>query len=278
MTWGAIAVGVGGAVIGSMSDRGGSQTNGGAGTQTVNRDPWAAAQPWLTSNLASGQTLQNNYAAQPFSGLQNQAYQNQSNQSAYMRAAVPSLLGQIQGQQVGFDRNNPNARPNAFSFDGLMSAANAGQQAAQAQQAQQAAQAQQAQQSQGLLGMLTSGPSAAPLNLAANTPAAAAPPPAPAAAPSQFVQQSTTNDPNIASFMAALGQKQTNGSYGTFKYGDMPVPGTQQYYDMKQYLAYGGNDPKNLYGGGSMGLGNLGGNAGAASPSGAPGTSADGTY
>lgn len=263
MTWGAVAGAAVGVVGSALTSKGGSSSNGGAGTQTQTKEPWAAAQPWITSNLQQGQNLQNAYTAQPFSGLQNQAYQNQANQSAYMHGLVPNLLGQISGQQVGFDRSNPNARPTAFNFG---AADNAGQQSASA------AAAQAASQPQGL-GLLNMAP--ATLNLNANTPQVA---PAPAPAPSQFVQQSTTNDPNIAAFMAALGQKQNTGSYGTFKYGDMPVPGTQQYYDMKQYLAYGGNDPKNLYGGGSMGLGNLGGNAGAASPSGAPGTSADGTY
>jgi hypothetical protein len=274
MTWGAVAGAAVGVVGSALTSGGGSKSNGGAGTQTVNRDPWAAAQPWLTSNLASGQALQNSYTAQPFSQLQNQAYQNQANQSAYMRAAVPSLLSQIQGQQVGFDRNNPNARPNAFSFDGLMSAANAGQQASDAQRAQQA------QQSQGLLGMLTNGPTAAPLNLAANTPAAAPPP-----APSPFTQQGAIswNPWDPTSYTAGAMSAQYKGGYGSFKYGDHPQPGTQAYADMNAYKNYGGADPLNIYGwnpqaGGASMNGGLGGNAGAASPTGAPGTSADGTY
>lgn len=237
MTWGAVAGAAIGVVGSAMTNRGGSQTNGGAGTQTQTKEPWAAAQPWITSNLAQGQNLQNAYTAQPFSALQNQAYQNQANQSAYMHGLVPNLLGQISGQQVGFDRSNPNARPTAFNFG---AADSAGQQSASASQPQG-------------LGLLNMAPTT--LNLNANTPQVAAPAAAPA---SQFMQQSTTNDPNIAAFMSALGQKQTAGSYGTFKYGDMPVPGTQQYYDMKQYLAYGGNDPKNLYGGGSPYIGGYG--------------------
>jgi hypothetical protein len=78
------------------------------------------------NNLQTGQALQNRYASQPFSDAQNQAYQNQANQSAYMRAAVPSLLGQMTGQQLGFDRGNPNARPQAFDFNKASDAGNQG--------------------------------------------------------------------------------------------------------------------------------------------------------
>lgn len=229
MTWGAIggaAVGVVGNAL--MSDSGGG-SGGGAGSQTQSKEPWAMAQPWIMNNLVQGQNLQNAYTAQPFSNLQNQAYANQANQSAYMRAAVPSLLGQISGQQVGFDRSNPNARPNAFSFDGLMSAARAGQAGAQ---------------QSGLLGMLSGG-AGANGNPAANTPQVAPP-----AAPAQgaFTQQNDVLSGATMSGMGASGMLGTGG-YGTFKYGmPMPQPGTQQYQDMSAYFNNGGTDPNNIYG------------------------------
>src|SRR6476659_8253107 len=130
MTWGAIG-GAAVGVVGNALMSGGGSSNGGAGTQTTSKEPWAMAQPWIMNNLASGQRLQSQYEAQPFNAQQQQAFQNQANQGAYMRAAVPSLLRQMQGQQVGFDRSNPNARPAAFNWDGLLSAAKDGQ-AAQA--------------------------------------------------------------------------------------------------------------------------------------------------
>jgi hypothetical protein len=224
---------------------GGSSTNGGAGTQTQTKEPWAAAQPWIMNNLQTGQALQNRYAAQPFSDAQNQAYQNQSNQSAYMGALVPSLLGQMSGQQVGFDRSNPNARPQAFNFNG-------------ADQAGQAAAAQnEAQRQQGLLAML-SRQQQAPVNLN--------PAPAAAAPAGDFTQQVQSQNPldqynsllrvsmspwqmsqNGIDPMAGM-----NGSYGDFKYGmnggKMPEPGTKAYRDMNEYFAYGGVDPYNFYG------------------------------
>lgn len=266
MTWGAIGGAAVGVVGNALMNSGSSQTNGGAGTQTQTKEPWLQAQPWIMNNLQQGQALQQAYRDQPFSALQNQAYQNQANQSAYMRAAVPSLLGQISGQQVGFDRSNPNARPTAFNFDGLVSAAKAGQDAAQ---------------SQGLLSMLNSAPSNT-LNLNANTPQVAAPAPAPQ---STFKNLDVTNPTNAyyGQMLAQNGVGQSfNGSldsgngwntdfinaaggagYGTFKYGQaMPMPGTQQYRDMQEYLAYGGADPYNLYGARSTGqYGNHGGSS-----------------
>jgi hypothetical protein len=253
-----------------MSSRGGggTQTNGGAGTQTQTKEPWAAAQPWIMNNLTQGQALQNRYAAQPFSDAQNQAYQNQSNQSAYMGALVPSLLGQMSGKQIGFDRSNPNARPEAFDFNG----------------ANQAGQAAAAQNQQGLLAML-SRQQQAPVNLN----------PAPAAAPAgTFVQQVQSQNPlDQYNSLLRVGMNPTqlaqsgmdpmagmNGSYGEFKYGmnggKMPEPGTKAYRDMNEYFAYGGTDPYNFYGKGvkiedymPKGYGNTYGNGAATDDGGA---------
>jgi len=235
MTWGAIGGAAVSVVGGALMSDGGGGGGGGAGSSSQSRDPWMPLQPWILNNAVSGQNLQNAYTAQPFSALQNQAYANQNNQSAYMRAAVPLLLGQISGQQVGFDRSNPNARPNAFSFDGLMSANKAGQGAAQQQQA-------------GLLAMLNAG-QGANTNPAANTPQVAPPKP-----PEEgtFIQQG-----NMLTGMNMSGQNSDgsllgSGGYGTFKYGmPMPQPGTQQYRDMSAYFANGGLDPNNKYGRGA---------------------------
>ena len=241
MSWAA----VGGAAVGVVgnyltSRNSGSSTNGGAGTQTQTKEPWAAAQPWIMNNLQTGQALQNRYAAQPFSDAQNQAYQRAANQTAYMGAAVPSLLGQLSGQQLGFDRSNPNARPQAFNFDGVMSAAKAGQAAAAGQQ--------------GLLGMLTNSP-APTLNLN--------PAPAAAAPAGDFHQQVQSSNP-LDQYNSLLRVGKTpeqlaqagidpmagmNGSYGSFKYGmPAPQPGTKEFRDMNEYFAYGGTDPYNFYG------------------------------
>lgn len=218
MTWGAVAGAAVGVVGSALSDKGGG-SGGGAGSQTQSKEPWAAAQPWIMNNLMQGQNLQNAYTAQPFSNLQNQAYNNQNNQSAYMRALVPDLLGQISGQQVGFDRSKQNVRPNAFNFAGNDNI-------------------------RGLLASMASGANnAAPM---ANTPQLA-----PKTDEGTFVQQ---NGVVSGMNMSGVGPNGPMGSggYGTFKYGmEMPKPGTQQYRDMSAYFANGGVDPNNYYGKGA---------------------------
>lgn len=244
MTWGAIggaAVGVVGNAL--MSDSGGG---GGGQAQTTSKEPWMMAQPWIMNNMVQGQNLQNRYAANPFNAQQQQAYQNQANQSAYMRAAVPSLLRQIQGQQVGFDRSNPNARPNAFSFDGLLAAAKDGQAGAAAQQG-------------GLLDMLNGG-GAVNSSL---TPLAEAPK---KEEDKQLIQQDMGYTPQQQRLLDAglnpymMGYTQTvqsgingglgNGRYGSYTYGQQVQPGTPAYRDMMEYFMMGGNDPWNLAPGG----------------------------
>jgi len=239
MTWGAIggaAVGVVGNAI--MSDSGG----GGGQTASQSKQPWMPATPWLMNNLASGQRLQSQYEAQPFNAQQQQAFGNQANQSAYMRAAVPSLLRQMQGNQIGFDRSNPNARPAAFNWDGLLSAAKEGQSAAG--------------QQQGLLDMLNSGGA---IN-SSLTPMAEPP----KKEEGTFLQQDMgysdlqnrlisegRNPFMMGNTQMLLGQGgQGNGGYGAYRYGDQPQPGTPAYRDMMEFFMRGGNDPLGLAPGG----------------------------
>lgn len=214
MSWGAVAGAAVGVVGSAMSDKGGG--GGGAGSQTQSKEPWAMAQPWILSNLVQGQNLQNAYTAQPFSNAQNQAYNNQNNQSAYMRALVPDLLGQISGQTLGFDRSNPNARPNAYNFasegtlKGLLAQIANGQNNASAMQNTPQAQTQQDD--------------------------------------GTFSQQ---NDMLSGATMSSFdGQTMLGkGGYGSFKYGmPTPQPGTQAYRDMSKYFENGGTDPNNIYG------------------------------
>lgn len=249
MSW----LAVGGAAVGVVGNALTSSGGGGGGggqTQTASKEPWAMAQPWIMNNMVQGQNLQNQYAATPFNAQQQGAYGAQANQTAYMRAAVPSLLRQIQGQQVGFDRSNPNARPNAFSFDGLLSAAKDGQAAAASQQ-----------QQGGLLDMLNSGSGAINSSL---TPLAEAPKKEEPAG--TFTQQSINWSPQQQAaidsgrspwmfggspegFVAGNQAFQGNGGYGSFRYGmDVPKPGTKEYRDMQEYFLNGGVDPYGKYG------------------------------
>lgn len=115
MAWGAVA----GAAVGALAPSlmgGGSE---GGQTQTQSKDPWAAAIPWLTQNLQSGQALQAQYAANPFSAQQQQSYGNQFANSDYMRELTGSVLGQM-NQQKPFDRTNPSAKPQGFQLPQML--------------------------------------------------------------------------------------------------------------------------------------------------------------
>lgn len=154
MSWGAVA----GAAVGVVGSALSSDKNGGAGSQTATKEPWAEAAPWLKNLLAQGQTLNDQYTATPFNAQQQQAYGNMANQSAYMQQLTPSLLSQLSGQQIGYDRNNPTARPQSFNFNGLLGGSGGGT-------AQQGG-------NQGLLSMLGGGGNAINSSM---TPMAAAP-------------------------------------------------------------------------------------------------------
>jgi hypothetical protein len=115
MTWGAIG-GAAVSVIGGGLMGGGDSGGGGAGqTQTVSKDPWSVAAPWLTENVRTGQALQNHYQNNPFSQMQQLGYNNQSSNADYMRSLTSGVLGQLNNSSY-FDRGNPNARPQAFQF------------------------------------------------------------------------------------------------------------------------------------------------------------------
>lgn len=222
MSW----VGVGTAAVGLIGSQMSDDKNGGAGTQNQSKQPWAPAAPWLMSNVTQGQALQDKYTAQPFNPQQNAAYNNSYGQSDYMRALVPSLLGQMQGQQVGFDPNNPTAKPKAWDWNGLLGdgaagghgGPNMGQQSVQnamppPQPQQQAATAQES-----------------PRGL--------------------FTDQSGAYGANrmyggFEDNVKRMGG--TMGSYGDFKYGQEVKPGSQAETDQRMYFAMGGSDPLYMY-------------------------------
>jgi hypothetical protein len=245
MTWGYI----GGAAVGVVgnallnSNKGSSQTAGGAGTTTDTKAPWAAAQPWIQQNMAQGQALQNQYANQPFNLQQQQAFNNQYAQSDYMRQLVPSLLSQMQGQPVGFNRADPTAKPAAWNWglSGSGSGANLGLGGADAVGSMQAAQAAQAAADAAAKKKPSGDFTQFNGNPMAGYYAAFMSP--------ETMSLMTDQGKGVKSaFQSALGDAGGAG-YGAFKYGSaMPEKGTQAYRDMNEYFNYGGNDPYNLYG------------------------------
>jgi hypothetical protein len=226
MPWGAAIGAVGSIAAASMSKK----ENGGAGTQTATKEPWLAAQPWITKNLEQGQALQDKYMAQPQSIEQQNAVANIYGQSDYMRGLIPSLLGQLGNQQVGFDPSNPTAKPNAWKWDGLLGGAPGAPDLGQ--------------RSMGTQPLPTAPAAAAPKGDFVNfeqTPA------------NQFAgawlnPESTRlltdgGDALRSQFMGAQG----GAGFGDYKYGmKTPAKGTKAYRDMQEYIAYGGNDPYGL--------------------------------
>ena len=105
--WESIAASAIGGLLGGSSS--------GGGTQTVSKDPWAPAQDWIKSNIGTGQELQKQYAANPFSEYQKQAYGNSQQLSQNARSILGNLIPQMSGHQ-GFDRSNPMQKPQGFNF------------------------------------------------------------------------------------------------------------------------------------------------------------------
>lgn len=91
--------GNGGALLGAGLGALGSKSQ----TQTSTRDPWSAAQPFLKQQLAQGSQLSNQYAAQPFSQAQQNAYGN-----------VGGLLDYINGNAGGLMANAGAVGQNQF--------------------------------------------------------------------------------------------------------------------------------------------------------------------
>lgn len=85
MTWGAVAAGVGSAVVGGiMSNSGGSQ-------EQAKVEPWGPVKPYIKDVMGEGQNLYNQGAMNPLQmmGLQNQL--------GYWEQMAPGLIGQTQG-------------------------------------------------------------------------------------------------------------------------------------------------------------------------------------
>jgi hypothetical protein len=207
MSW----VAVGGAAVGVIGGALTQDKNGGAGAQSSNREPWANAQPLLVQSLNQAYGLGQQYQNQPFSPAQTAAYGNAAHLSDYGRQIVPSLLAQLGQQPLGYDKNNPGRRPQAFDWQSAL-----------------LANPRQVENVQ-----------AAPVAPPAPVVAAAAP----AAAP-QFMQQGgdfLTHALARASGQSEAAAQGQQGRYGSYGYGD-PMT-AQNMGDARMYMLLGGRDP-----------------------------------
>jgi len=105
-------IGAGASIIGGLL---GSKNK--APTTTQKSEPWSAVQPWLKDNIATGQKLQAQYEAQPFSPLQQQAYANLfADNDNFRTNVVPGLLSWANNaMQGGYQRQNV-ARPGMVGY------------------------------------------------------------------------------------------------------------------------------------------------------------------
>lgn len=79
----------GAGLVGSLLGAGASKDT----TTSMNRDPWAPAQPYILDNLKTGQQLQNFYKQNPWSPQQKTAYQNLFNGTdAFNQQTMPGLM------------------------------------------------------------------------------------------------------------------------------------------------------------------------------------------
>lgn len=221
MSWGAVA----GAAVGVIGNQLGKDKNGGAGTTKATKEPWGITAPILSNMAQQGSDLNARYQATPFNQQQQQAFANQYAQSDYMRGLVPSLLGQIQGQQLGFDSSNPTAKPTAFNWDATG----------------------------GLLGG-SGGGLAGGGNMSAANAADAAARQQPTASPSGWSwdgkfqsQDDVLSGLNFTGHDAG-GNLVGTGGFGSWQYGAAAKPGTDTYRDMQEYFLRGGGDPNNVRG------------------------------
>jgi hypothetical protein len=227
MPWGAVA----GAAINVIGGAMTKDKNGGAGTTSASKEPWSAAAPWLTGVVQQGTELNDYYNKNPFSAQQQAAYDNSYAQSDYMRGLIPSLLGQMQSQPLGYDKDNPDAKAKSWDWNSLAGGV-AGQGSMTAAAAKQAAAEQ-----------------------AARDAAAAAKKKDPWTG--DFVNQGTVLGGQEYVGNGGIG----SGGFGTWRYGQnsgqAPEIGSQAYRDMMEYFNYGGQDPNNIYGRGHYGQNSL---------------------
>lgn len=67
--------------------------------QSVSKEPWSKAQPFLEQLLGQGQQLATRYQQQPFSPAQQQAYANMGGLLGGINQSMPGLLSQMSSQQ-----------------------------------------------------------------------------------------------------------------------------------------------------------------------------------
>ena len=88
--------------------------------QTMTKDPWGPAQPYLKGLMADGATLYDQYKRQPFSDQQKTAYNNLGGLLNTINANAGGLMSGFQANASGannYDRSNPRTQLTGSTFD-----------------------------------------------------------------------------------------------------------------------------------------------------------------
>jgi hypothetical protein len=107
-----------GAVGGALTSKDQEQTAN--STSTTTKDPYAPAKPFIDQQIAQGQSLANQYQANPFSAGQKQAYNNLTGLLGQINGGLGGLLGGMNAASSGannFDRANPRKALTGSSFN-----------------------------------------------------------------------------------------------------------------------------------------------------------------
>lgn len=109
---------IAGSVLGAATSRDQQKTD--------SRDPWGPAQPFLRDLIGQGQTLSQQYQAQPFNPLQQQWMNRKAGLlDSLTTSALPGLLSGLNTMNQGYQRpGGPSARQSAMNYSptGLLNA------------------------------------------------------------------------------------------------------------------------------------------------------------
>lgn len=89
------------------------------GKQKTKTEPWKEAQPWMKNLIEQGQSLQDQYMANPFSQRQLDAAGNQFGLLDYMMQMAPGLMNNYGILGQGYDRNAPNRTQSGYQAQSL---------------------------------------------------------------------------------------------------------------------------------------------------------------
>lgn len=113
-----------GAIAGGLFGAASSSGGGKANETTVNKDPWAAAQPYMLQSMKDQADLNEYYKKNPFNAQQQAGYNNTFADADHFRSSVaPGLLGFANSATTGsYDRQRGGAPGSGAGYGGAVRA------------------------------------------------------------------------------------------------------------------------------------------------------------